>query len=116
MVHRISFKHAFDGLVYVVKNHPNMKVHGLATLAALGLGFVLKLVFIEWLIIFFTILLVLTTEMMNTAVESMTDLITTEYRQQAKIAKDVSAGMVLLTAAGSVIIGIIIFLPKILGI
>ena len=54
-----------------------------------------------------------TAEMVNTALESMTDLITTEHRKKAKVAKDVSAGMVLINAIGSVIVGIIIFLPHI---
>jgi diacylglycerol kinase len=51
-------------------------------------------------------------EMINTSIEAMTDLITTEYRQRAKIAKDVSAGMVLTTAIASLIVALLIFMPK----
>ena len=60
------------------------------------------------------ILLVITTEMINTTMEKIVDLITKEHRVEAEIAKDVAAGMVLLTAVGSVIVGILIFLPHIL--
>jgi diacylglycerol kinase len=63
----------------------------------------------EWAIIVFTIILGLTAELINTALESMTDLITKEWREEAKIAKDVSAGMMLTTAVGAVVIAIIIF-------
>ncbi|MBI4066818.1 diacylglycerol kinase family protein, partial [Candidatus Gottesmanbacteria bacterium] len=52
-------------------------------------------------------------EMINTSIEAMTDLITSEWRQQAKIAKDVSAGMMLLTAIGAILVALFIFLPKI---
>lgn len=63
------------------------------------------------LIIIFTIILGLSAEMINTSLESMTDLITREWRQEAKIAKDVSAGMMLVVSIGAVIIAVIIFLP-----
>ena len=115
MPHRISFKHAISGLGYVFKNHPNVKVHGLVGLMAIIAGWVLEISTGEWLIISFTIVLVMMAELVNTAIESMTDLITTEYRQKAKVAKDVSAGMVLVTAVGAVIVGLVIFLPKIVS-
>jgi len=66
-------------------------------------------------IIVFTIILGLSSEMINTAIEAMTDLITTEHRENAKIAKDVAAGMMLTTAMGAVVIAIFIFVPHILG-
>ena len=60
------------------------------------------------------ILLVISTEMINSSIEQMTDLITKEHHEEAEIAKDVSAGMVLLTALGSIIVGILIFVPHVL--
>lgn len=60
------------------------------------------------------ILLVISAEMVNTAIEQMTNLIVSEHRREAEIAKDVAAGMVLVTALGSVIVGILIFVPHIL--
>ena len=110
--HTISFKHAAEGVGHAFRSQPNFRVHCLIAILVLIAGWYYRLSSLEWGIIVFTILWVLLSEMMNTVVESMVDLITTEYRQQAKIAKDVAAGMVLIGAVGSIIIGIIIFLPK----
>jgi diacylglycerol kinase len=70
----------------------------------------------EWLILIFTINMVVVAEMLNTSIEAMVDLISLERRTDAKIAKDVAAGMVLVSASFSVIIALLIFLPKILTI
>lgn len=107
--HIISFKAAFAGIFYAFKSQPNFTIHLAAVGVVLFLAFYLKVTTIEFIILVFTIVLVLVAEMINTSVESITDLVTTEWRQQAKIAKDVSAGMVLVTAVGAVIIGLLIF-------
>jgi len=80
---------------------------------ALGISAYLGIEPIEWVIIIFTIILGLSVEMVNTAIESVTDLVTTEYRVEAKVAKDVAAGMMLITAFGAVVVAMIIFLPYI---
>lgn len=113
MIHRISFKHAWDGVLYSFKTQPNLRFHGFFALLVISAGFFFQITKIEWYIISFTILLMFTAEMVNTALESMTDLITREHRKSAKTAKDVSAGMVLINAVGSVVIGLIIFIPYI---
>lgn len=113
--HHISFKNAFAGLFWAIRVHPNFRVHILSAVFALGLGFFLSLSLVEMTIIVFTILLVFTTEMINTSIEAMTDLITKEWRQDAKIAKDVSAGMTLVAAIGAVVVGALIFIPHILA-
>ncbi len=79
----------------------------------LGLYFSISVT--EWLILIFTINTVLVAEMLNTSVESMVDLITLERREDARVAKDVSAGMVLVSATLAIIIGFVIFLPKIMA-
>lgn len=71
---------------------------------------------IEYLVIIFTIILGLSVEMINTSIESMTDLITLEHRQDAKVAKDVAAGMMLMTALGAFVIGCVIFGPRVLDV
>ncbi len=109
--HHISFKNAFDGLLWAIRTQPNFRIHLAFSLFALFLGFLLKITSIEMTIIVFTILLGLTAEMINTSLEAMTDLITKERRVQAKIAKDVSAGMMLLTAFGAILIALFIFIP-----
>lgn len=112
--HTISFKYAFSGLWYTIKTQPNLRIH--LTIAALVTiaGYLFKLSSLEWIIIVFTFLWVIVSEMINTSIESVVDLITTAKHAEARIAKDVSAGMVLVGAIGSVVVGIIIFLPKLL--
>lgn len=113
--HTISFKNAFAGIVWAVKTQPNFRVHLFLSLAVLVLGSILTISYIEMTIIVFTIILGLTCEMINTSIEAMTDLITTEHRENAKIAKDVAAGMMLTTAAGAVVVAIFIFVPHLLN-
>lgn len=114
-IHRVSFKHAFDGIIYAVRTQPNFRFHLLATTVVVLLGIYFSVSPIEWLILVFTINTVLVAEMVNTSIESMVDLITLERREDAKIAKDVSAAMVLISATLAVIIALIVFLPKILN-
>ncbi|MFC1653933.1 diacylglycerol kinase family protein [Patescibacteria group bacterium] len=113
MIHKISFKHAWEGVVYTFRSQPNMRFHGFFALFVFFSGLFLKISKIEWFVVAFTILLMFTVEMINTSVEAMTDLITQEHRKKAKISKDVSAGMVLVNAIGSVVVGLIIFGPKV---
>ncbi|MBI4066709.1 diacylglycerol kinase family protein [Candidatus Gottesmanbacteria bacterium] len=113
--HHISFKTAIAGLRWAVQTQPNFRVHlVLSGLALLG-GWFFDVSTTEMLILVFTIVLGLSAEMINTAIESMTDLITRESRVEAKVAKDVSAGMMLITAVGALIVAAVIFLPHMLG-
>jgi diacylglycerol kinase len=113
LLHTISFKHAFEGLFWALRSQPNFRIHiSLALLAVLA-GIFFDITKTEMLIIIFTILLGLMGEMINTTIEAMTDLITTEWKQQAKTAKDVGAGMMLLTAIGAFCIALYIFIPYI---
>jgi diacylglycerol kinase (ATP) len=112
--HVDSFKDAFAGLVWTYKTQPNFRIHLILAIAAICLSLFFQIATVEFAIIIFTILLGLTAEMINTSIESMTDLITTQYHQSAKIAKDVAAGMMLTTAIGAVLIALVIFIPYIL--
>lgn len=109
-----SFHYAFAGLRFAVAHNQNLRIHILAALSAIVLSILLKVTPFEMGILGVMIVLVISAEMINTAIEEMVNLITKEHRQEAKIAKDVSAGMVLVTAMGSVIVGILIFIPHIL--
>lgn len=111
--HHVSFIYAWDGIVWAFKTQPNFRIHIVLSLLALILGWLLTVSTIEYLVIIFTIILGLSTEMINTSIEAMTDLITLERRPEAKIAKDVAAGMMLLTAIGAFIVGCVVFVPKI---
>lgn len=111
--HHISFKNALNGIVWAFTTQPNFRVHMILAVLALILGFWLKASFVEMTILSLTIVFGLGCEMINTSIETMTDLITSEYKLQAKIAKDVSAGMMLLISIGTVIVACLIFIPKI---
>lgn len=113
--HHISFKTALDGLGWAIRTQPNFRVHLVLSALALIGGRLFRVTQLEMLILVFTIVLGLSAEMVNTAIEAMTDLITREWRAEAKIAKDVSAGMMLITAVGALIVAAVIFLPHILG-
>ena len=109
-----SVKNCLDGISYVTKNEKNFKREIALVIIALILSYILKIDKIEFIIVLTMICLVLTTEIINTAIERTVDLVTKEYHELARIAKDVSAGSVLVTSIFSLIIGIIIFIPKII--
>jgi diacylglycerol kinase len=109
-----SVKNCLDGISYVTKSEKNFKREIALGIIALILSYILKIDKIEFIIILTMICLVLTTEIINTAIERTVDLVTKEYHELARIAKDVSAGSVLVTSTFALIIGIIIFMPKII--
>jgi diacylglycerol kinase (ATP) len=111
-----SFRYAFAGLRYLLWTQRNAKIHTAIGLAAAALGAVLGLDRYEWLALILTIAMVLAAEGVNTAVEAAVDLASPDYHHLAKIAKDVGAGTVLLTAITSVIVGLVLFLPHLLPI
>ncbi|MBI5019398.1 diacylglycerol kinase family protein [Candidatus Gottesmanbacteria bacterium] len=110
--HHISFQNAFAGVWWALTTQPNFRIHIFLSLVALGLSWILEISPVEWSIIIFAIVLGLGSEMVNTALEAMTDLITSEWRKEAKIAKDVAAGMMLMVAFGALIVGLVILGPK----
>ncbi len=112
--HHISFQNAFAGLWWAFTTQPNFRVHLTLSLLAIGLCWYLAVSAVEWTIVVFTIVLGLGAEMINTSIEAMTDLITRERRLDAKIAKDVSAGMMLTIAFGALAVAGLILGPKLL--
>jgi diacylglycerol kinase len=109
-----SFKYAFEGIHYAFKNDQNLLAHILVAFLVINVSMALKVTPFEMGILGLTIMMVIVAEMVNSAIEKMVDLITKEHRQEAKIAKDVSAGMVLLTSFAAAIIGSLIFIPYLL--
>jgi undecaprenol kinase len=108
-----SFGHALDGLQYAFDNDQNFRIHLLVSLVVVVASIYFRVNPFEMGILGVMIILVIATELINTSIEKMTDLITKEHRQEAKIAKDVSSAMVLFASFGSIIVGILIFLPYI---
>ncbi len=113
--HKISFENAFEGLRFALRTQPNFRLMVIIGIFVLLASFYLQLSRIEITIIIAAIFIVMLTEMINTAVESITNLVTQEWRQDAKIAKDVASGMVLVAVIGSIIVGLLIFSPKLLS-
>src|SRR5260221_222985 len=109
-----SFHYAVEGIAYSLNSDQNLRIHFIIAICVIIASILFKVSPFEMGILGITILLVIASEMINSAIEKMVDLITTEHRKEAKIAKDVSAGMVLLIALGSMIIGFLIFVPHLL--
>lgn len=109
-----SFKYAFDGICFALSKNQNLRIAFAGAFFVIMASILFKVTAYEMGILGVMILLVICAEMINTSLEEMVNLITNEHRKEAKIAKDVSAGMVLLTLAGSIIVGTLIFLPYVL--
>lgn|SRR5690554_6095335 len=107
-----SFKYAFEGLIHALKTQLNMKIHFLITFLVLILCIFFQISRIELLMVFFSIFLVIMMELVNTAIEIIIDMISKEYRISARIAKNVSAGAVLIAAINALIVGFLIFGDK----
>ena len=90
----------------------NMRIHIISAIIVIIASILTGLTINEWLIIILVITLVISAEMINTAIESVVNLVSPEIHPLAKQAKDVAAGAVLVIALASVIIGLLIFLPK----
>ena len=109
-----SFKFAFSGLETAITKGKNFRIQIILGIIATGLGIIYKISSFEWLSLILIIASVLILELINTAIESIVDLVSPEIQGKAKVAKDVSAAGVLIASIASVFIGALIFLPKIL--
>lgn len=108
-----SFNAAVEGFIYVLKTERNMRVHFLAALFFVLIGVYLNFTYLDILALTITITMVLASEMVNTAVELIVDLVKSEFHPIARIIKDVSAGAVLLTSINAVIVGYALFSKRI---
>ena len=110
-----SFSYPIKGLKYAYRNEQNLAVDVGIALLVIVFGFIFRVNRYEWAILALTIGLVISCELINTAIEATVDLVTEEYHPLAKVAKDTSAAAVFIFAIVAVIVGIIIFLPKIIA-
>jgi diacylglycerol kinase (ATP) len=109
-----GFGYAFKGLAHACRTQINFRVHLFCAVVAVLLGYVLHISGAEWLWIIACIGLVLFAELFNTAVELLVDLVSPEYNQKAGHIKDMCAAAVLVSAGMALVIGAIIFLPKLI--
>lgn len=108
-----SFGYAGSGLKEALQKEPNLQIHTAMGLAALVLGVLLGLQIYEWALLFFAIFFVFITELINTSLESIVNIVSPKIHPMAKAAKDVAAAAVLLAAFQSIIIGALLFIPRI---
>ncbi|MFZ4462653.1 MAG: diacylglycerol kinase family protein [Bacteroidales bacterium] len=109
-----SFKYAFNGLKILFSEEHNSRIHILATICVLTAGYFLKISIHEWIAVIFAIGFVIAFEIFNSAIENIADFVSPEKHEKIKKIKDLSAAGVLISAITSLIIGLIIFMPKII--
>lgn len=106
-----SANFAIEGILHAAKTQRHLRYHYFSASAILLVSYVLGVSRIEFLIIALSVIAVLLTEMFNTAIETLVDMVSPELSEKARIAKDISAGAVLVTAFGVAVIGYIILFP-----
>lgn len=109
-----SFKYSLEGLIYAFTHEQNMVVHIMATLLIMLVSYLLELSLVEWIIVIILIGLVLATELINTSIEALVDLVCREENSLAKVAKDTAAAAVFIFALTAVIAGLAIYIPALL--
>lgn len=110
----LSFKYAFNGIRLLIQKEHNAWIHTFATVCVIIAGFFFNLSQMEWIAVTIVIGAVFAAEAVNSALETLADLVSPEYNEAIKKTKDLAAGAVLIMAIISVIVGIIIFLPKLI--
>jgi diacylglycerol kinase len=110
-----SFKYAFNGLRILIKEEHNARIHLFATVCVIIAGLFFNISMNEWIGVIFSIGLVFSLEIINSSIENIADFISPEKHEMIKKIKDLSASGVLISAITALIIGLIIFIPKILN-
>lgn len=109
-----SFLHALHGISNGFSNEMNCRIHGLITILVITAGWYFDISKAEWMVILLCIGLVFAMELMNTAIENLSDTLHPEKSEGIRIVKDSAAGAVLVAAGIAAICGLIIFVPKII--
>jgi len=111
----LSFRYAFRGILCMTRAQPNFRIQLVFAVLVILAGFFFSISGFEWIVLMLTIAIVLSLEMLNSAIEYLVDLVTQEDNPLAGKVKDIAAGAVLIAAIFAMIIGLIIFIPKILS-
>lgn len=109
-----SVKHCLAGFAYTIKKERNFKIEVILAIVTLLMSFILSLTLVEFIIVLLCIGLILSLELLNTAIERCVDLVTPNYHELAKYAKDTAAASVFISSLVVAVVGVLIFLPKIL--
>jgi diacylglycerol kinase (ATP) len=113
--HARSYKYAAKGVQYTLTTQVNIWAQLIVTMLVMVAAYWLDFSLEQYLILLLTIGLVIAAELFNTALEEMTNLLSPEYREKAGLVKDISAGAVMVAAATSVLVGVLLFLPPIVS-
>jgi diacylglycerol kinase (ATP) len=109
-----SFVYAFEGIKAFLRYEPQALIHVIAASAVIIGGFYFEINHHEWIAVVFAIGIVVVSEMLNTAIEKLTDMVSPEIHPQAKVVKDLAAGAVLMASMVAAVIGLLVFLPKVI--
>ena len=110
-----SLGYATDGLKYAFKYEIKFLIYPIVTIIVVATAFILNISAVEWCIIIFSLALVMAFELVNSAIEACIDLISPKYHVLAKVAKDCAAAAVLVIVIVTMIIGVVIFIPKLIS-
>ena len=110
-----SFKFAVHGLMSLIKNEHNSRIHLIVAFAAIIIGIILNLNQYEWALLIVVIGIVFISELLNSSIESLADHINPEWNELIRRAKDYSAAAVLVSAVIAIVVGALIFLPRIIS-
>ncbi|MEP7264213.1 MAG: diacylglycerol kinase family protein [Bacteroidota bacterium] len=109
-----SFRYAFNGMRLLILQEHNARIHFVAAIIAILMGYILNLTSAEWCLLTLVIAGVFIAELINTAIENLCNVVQPDYHEKIKVVKDVSAAAVLLAALSAVIVAMILFIPKII--
>jgi diacylglycerol kinase len=112
--HKLSFAHAFNGVWVALTTQVNIRIHFLVGSMVIFLSVYLRISIEQLIALVMAISMVILAEMVNTSLEFMSDAVTLEHDENIKMAKDVAAGSVFITSVFAAVIGMIVFLPKLL--
>lgn len=110
-----SFGYAFEGIFAGIRGERNMKIHCFAAVCVIVAGVLFHISVTEWCICLVLFALILSLELVNTAIEAVVDLVTEDKKPLAKLAKDTAAGAVLIAAVMAAMAGLLIFVPKLVS-
>ena len=111
----VSFMNAFAGIRVLLRDEHNVRIHCCAAVLVIAAGFLFGISAGEWIAVIFAIGLVFTAEAINTAIERLSDQVQPEWDEHIRDIKDLAAGGVLFAALAALVVGLIIFVPKIIA-
>jgi len=108
-----SFRHAFRGMLTFLRREQNARIHAVAALVAVGLSAYWRIQPWEWVAVVCSIAMVLAAELLNSAIEALCDHVTPEQHADIKVVKDLAAAAVVVVALAALVVGILVFGPRI---